>query len=98
MDKKLFEWNTTKDVFELAENDIFALAENIMGLSPIDIEARSESCKDILINGVKCDDFIGVRRFILCYAWSELEKKKTNSFKQAIDDAWAYARKYCSNI
>jgi len=98
MGEKLFTWDENTDVFELSENDLFVLAEEVLGLPPQDIEARSESCRDTLKNGVKCDDFLGVRRFVLCYAWMELEKRKVTSFKQAVDDAWAYVRRFCPNV
>jgi hypothetical protein len=98
MGDKLFVWDENTDVFELSENDLFVLAEEVLGLPPQDIAARSENCRDILKNGVKCDDFLGVRRFVLCYAWMELEKRKATSFKQAVDDAWAYVRRFCPNV
>ena len=98
MGEKLFTWDENTDVFELSENDLFVLAEEVLGLPPQDIAARSENCRDILKNGVKCDDFLGVRRFVLCYAWMELEKMKVTSFKQAVDDAWAYVRRFCPNV
>jgi len=98
MGEKLFTWDENTDVFDLSENDLFVLAEEVLGLPPQDVTARSENCRDVLKNGVKCDDFLGVRRFVLCYAWMELEKRKVTSFKQAVDDAWAYVRRFCPNV
>ena len=98
MGENLLVWDENTDVFELSENDLYKLAEEVLGLPPQDIAARSENCRDILKNGVKCDDFLGVRRFVLCYAWMELEKRKVTSFKQAVDDAWAYVRRFCPNV
>jgi len=96
--KKLFVWDETSDVFDLSEADLFILAEEILGLPPQDIAARSENCREVLKNGVRCDDFLGVRRFVLCYAWMELLKKKATSFKQAVNDAWSYVRRFCPNV
>jgi len=56
--EKLFVWEETSDVFDLSEADLFILAEEILGLPPQDIEARSEACRDVLKNGVRCDDFL----------------------------------------
>jgi len=98
MEERPFKWYVNSDIFYLSENDLFVLAEEILGLPPQDIEARSEACREILRNGVKCDDFLGVRRFVLCYAWMELLKKKATSFKQAVNDAWAYVRRFCPNV
>jgi len=98
MEERPFKWYVNSDIFYLSENDLFVLAEEILGLPPQDIEARSEACRDILRNGVRCDDFLGVRRFVLCYAWMELLKKKATSFKQAVNDAWAYVRRFCPNV
>ena len=98
MGERPFKWYVNSDTFKLSENDLFVLAEEVLGLPPQDIEARSEACRDVLKNGVKCDDFLGVRRFVLCYAWMELEKKQVSSFKQAVDDAWAYVRRFCPNV
>ena len=98
MGERPFKWYVNSDTFNLSENDLFVLAEEVLGLPSQDIEARSEACRDVLKNGVKCDDFLGVRRFVLCYAWMELEKKKVSSFKQAVDDAWAYVRRFCPNV
>ena len=98
MEERPFKWYVNSDVFNLSEADLFVLAEEVLGLPPQDIEARSAACRDILMNGVKCDDFLGVRRFVLCYAWMELEKRKVTSFKQAVNDAWAYVRRFCPNV
>ena len=70
----------------------------ILGLKPGEFDAKSGKCAEVLSTGASCDNFIAVRRFILCYAWSLLEQGKTDRFKDAVDKAWAYARKYCSNI
>ncbi len=53
MGERLFTWDENTDVFELSENDLFVLAEEVLGLPPQDIAARSENCRDILKNGVK---------------------------------------------
>jgi hypothetical protein len=98
MEERPFKWYVNSDVFNLSENDLLVLAEMVLGLPPQDIAARSEACREILRNGVSCDDFLGIRRFVLCYAWMELEKRKATSFKQAVDDAWSYVRRFCPNV
>ncbi len=76
------------------------MSENakIMGLNPSEVTPSSEKCKLVLEKGTSCTDFIGVRRYVLCYAWNLLKQGKEKSFKSAIDKAWAYVKQYCPNI
>jgi hypothetical protein len=70
----------------------------ILGLDPSLVTPSSEKCKEVLENGTSCNDFIGIRRYVLCFAWNLIKEGKTNSFRYAMDEAWRYVRKYCPNV
>lgn len=55
----------------------------------------SEKCERVLETTPKCYDFAGIRRWVMCRAWQEMEKRKI-PFSEAIRISWSEARRVCS--
>jgi hypothetical protein len=55
----------------------------------------SAKCATVLGAPVPCEDFRGIRRYVLCAAWRRMEEEK-KPFKEAVREAWAEARKACA--
>lgn len=74
-----------------------ALAADYLGLEPHEWNEPSEKCRIVLEHSPSefCNDFRGIRRWVMCRAWQLMEAEKLPRFRDAIREAWREAHEAC---
>lgn len=87
---------------ECSSNDkLIKEIKPIIGLTDDDLEEPADECDEVLTEGIDdalCDDFAGIRRWVMCRTWELLEADEVDTFEDAIEMAWDEAHEKCEEI
>lgn len=95
----------TREILREIEGDIARIivryGADVLGIDHSEVNDPSEKCKAVLSRPLDrsiCQDFRGIRRWVLCRAWQLLDSGEAKMFRTAIRRAWSEAKRICYNI
>lgn len=85
-----------KEAERMKTDEFFGQLAELFGLKRHDINPVSAHCQAVLEKGPEsyCNDFRGMRRWVMCRAWQKMEEEK-KPFSLAISEAWEEIKEVC---